>query len=230
MKKVNLLLLAAVLFTSCSTSKFLTSDVKPVEITDMLKIEPFAYISLIKKGNQGEYSDSVSSISKSALNESVEIFRERLHLASGEAVVIDSIDREMLENELHFLILSADRNRNIKNLPVTPVIDSLLTANGKRFGLIIVQSGFTRAKGNYNSQVAKGIGIGILTGILTMGTAAVYQAPVKSISTLYAMIIDNQNKSVAFYNKSVLQGKEPTNKENIIKQLEKVFEKYFWEK
>ena len=65
-------------------------------------------------------------------------------------------------------------------------------------------------------------------GILTMGMY--YQTPIKSNSTLYAMIVDNKNKSVAFYNKSVLQDREPTEKENIIKQIDKVFEKYFWNK
>ena len=230
MKRVKLFLWVAILCTSCSTSKFLTSDVKSVEVTEVLKIEPFSYISLIESGNKGVFNDSISSSTKIVLNESLEAFREKLRLSSGEVVISDSLEREKLEKELSFLILSADRNRNIKNLPITPLIDSLLTANEKRFGLFIVQSGFTRAKGNYGGQVAKGVGMGILTGVLTMGMVSVYQTPIKSNSTLYAMIIDNQNKSVAFYNKSVLQDKEPTDKENIMKQLNKIFEKYFWEK
>jgi hypothetical protein len=120
--------------------------------------------------------------------------------------------------------MTAERNRSIKNIPITPLIDSLLNANVKRFGLIIVQSGFTRTKGNFGGQIAKGIGM----GILTMGMY--YQTPIKANSTLYAMIVDNRNKNVAFYNKSVLQDKEPTEKENIIRQLNNIFEKYFWGK
>jgi hypothetical protein len=154
----------------------------------------------------------------------LETFREKLRLSSEEVIIIDSLERGKLEEELNFLISSANNNRSIKDLSITPLIDSLLTANNKRFGLIIVQSGFTRTKRNYGGQIA----IGIAMGILTMGMY--YQVPIKANSILYAMIIDNQNKSVAFFNKSVLKDKEPTEKENIMKQLDKVFEKYFWEK
>ena len=222
MKRVKLFLWVAILCASCSTSKILTSDVKSVEITEILKIEPFSYISLIETGNRSAYNDSISSSTQLVLNESLETFRGKLRLSSEEIKLTDSLERERLERELNFLIMSAERNRNIKNIPITPLIDSLLKANDKRFGLIIVQSGFTRAKGNYGGQVAKGIGM----GILTMGMY--YQTPIKANSTLYAMIVDNKNKNVAFYNKSVLQDKEPTEKENIIRQLNKIFETYFW--
>ena len=228
MKRVKLFLWVILLCTSCSTSKLLTSDVKPVEITKMLKIEPFSYISLIEKGNQGKLNDSISSITKVILDESLETFSEKLRLSSQEIKLTNSFEREELEEEIRILIMSADRNKNVQNIHITPFLDSLLSVNNERFGLVIVQSGFTRAKGNYGGQVAKSIGIGILTGVLT--GMAYTQTPIKSNSTLYAMILDNQNKNIAFYNKSVLQDKEPTERENIIKQLNKVFEKYFWKK
>jgi len=224
MKSVKLFLCVAILCTSCSTSKILTSDVKSVEITEMLKIEPFSYISLIESGNRGAYNDSISRSTQTVLNESLETFRGKLRLSSEEIKLTDSVAIKRLEQEFNFLIMSAERNRSIKGIPITPLVDSLLNANDKRFGLIIVQSGFTRAKGNYGGQIAKGIGM----GILTMGMY--YQTPIKSNSTLYAIIVDNKNRNVAFYNKSILQDKEPTEKENIIKQLNLIFEKYFWEK
>ena len=224
MKSIKLLFGVVILFTSCSTSKILTSDVKSVEITEMLKIEPFSYISLIETGNRSAYNDSISSSTQLLLTESLETFRGKLRLSTEEVKLTDSLERKRLEQEYNFLIMSAERNRSIKGIPITPLIDSLLNANGKRFGLIIVQSGFTRAKGNYGGQIAKGIGM----GILTMGMY--YQTPIKANSTLYAMIVDNRNKNVAFYNKSVFQDKEPTEKENIINQLNNIFEKYFWEK
>lgn len=136
MKRIKYLLFASVLFASCSSSKILTSDVKPIEITEMLKIEPFSYITLIEKGNKGIYNDSISNITKLTLNESIESFREKLWLSSQEVIITDSTERNKLEKELSFLILSADRSRNIKNLPITPMIDSLLTANNQRFGLV----------------------------------------------------------------------------------------------
>ncbi len=224
MKNVTLFLCVVFLCISCSPSKFLTSDVMPDEITEMLKIEPLSYISLIESGNRSVYNDSISKNTQLVLNESLETFKNKLHLSSEEIVLTDSLIKNRLEREINFLIMSAERKRSINGISITPLIDSLLDANNKRFGLIIVQSGFTRAKGNYGGQIAKGIGIGILT------LGMYYQTPIKANSTLYAMIVDNKNKNVSFYNKSVLQDKEPTEKENIIKQIKIIFEKYFWDK
>jgi hypothetical protein len=80
MKKI-FLLCVVILSVSCSSSKFLTSDVKPIEISELLKIEPFSYISLIEKGNKSNHSDSISESTKVVLNESLESFREKLHLS-----------------------------------------------------------------------------------------------------------------------------------------------------
>ena len=229
MKKV-LFLWVVILSASCSSSKFFTSNVKPIEINEMIKVEPFSFISLIEKGNMGIYNDSISKIAKIALNESLEIFREKLRLSLEEIYVIDTLAKKELEQEIDFFIREAERNKKKKNhtIEITPLVDSLLSVNDKRFGLFIIQNGFTRAKGNYGGQVAKAIGMGILTGLAT-GTAY-YQNPIKSGSTVYVVIVDNQEKNVAFYNKSIMQDREPTEKENITKQLQNVFEKYFWEK
>ena len=44
------------------------------------------------------------------------------------------------------------------------------------------------------------------------------------------MIVDNQEKNIAFYRKDFLQDKEPTEKDVLVKQIQSLFEKYFWEK
>ena len=229
MKRV-FFLWVVILSVSCSSSKFFTSDVKPIEINEMIKVEPFSFISLIEKGNMGVYNDSISKIAKIALNESLETFREKLRLSLEEIYVTDTLAKKELEQEMDFFIREAERNKKKKNhtIEITPLVDSLLSVNDKRFGLFIIQNGFTRAKGNYGGQVAKAIGMGVLTGLAT-GTAY-YQNPIKSGSTVYVVIVDNQEKNVAFYNKSIIQDREPTEKENITKQLQNVFEKYFWEK
>ena len=230
MRRMKLFFGIVILCTSCSASKFLVSDVKSAAINEMLKIEPFSYISLIEQGNRHAYNDSVSNYAKAVLNEALETFRYRLGLAPEEIEITKFFERISLEQELNYLIMTTEQNRRINNIPITPVVDSLLVANNKRFGLIVVQNGFTRAKGNYGGQVAKGVGLGIATTILTMGVVSIYQVPTKANSTLYAIIADSENKNIAFYNKSVFQGREPTEIENITKQLHKVFEKYFWKK
>ena len=107
---------------------------------------------------------------------------------------------------------------------MTPVIDSLLEANGKRFGLISMSTGFTRAKYNYGLQIVKGI----LVGILTMGMYV--EVPVSANSSLSIMIVDAKENNVAFFNNSYLQDEEPIDSIVINKQVQRIFNGYFWEK
>lgn len=59
-----LLLLVCCGFVACTVTKPLTSDVTPAEVTDLKLLEPYSYISMIKKGNRGELDDSISAVSK----------------------------------------------------------------------------------------------------------------------------------------------------------------------
>ena len=211
-------------FSSCAGTKLLTSNTKPEEIADMLKFETLSYVSLIEKGNRSIQNDSVSNLAKDIFHEALNSFGNKIPLSSKEQIFTDSISKDRFVQEVNFLCLTADRNKSIEKLSIPPTIDSLLSVNGKRFGLITVVTGFTREKGNYGTQIAKGVGM----GILTMGMY--YQTPIKSNSTIYAMIVDNQEKNVTFYRKSVLQDKEPTEKDVLIKQIQSLFEKYFLEK
>jgi len=223
----NITLLWIVVFcVSCSSPKFFTSDVKPYEIKEMIKFEPLSFISLIERWNSGVYDDSISYDAQIALNESLNAFSGVLRLSSDEILMLDDFERNEFEQEINILISMAERNKKKYNIPITPLIESLLDEYDMRFGLIILQDGFTRTKRNYNRQIAFSIGLGVLTGISS--GVSTYQSPVKASSTLYAIIVDNKEKNVTFFNKSVLQNKEPTDKVNIFKQLNTIFTKYFW--
>jgi hypothetical protein len=225
MKKI-IILWVVIFSASCSSPKFFTSGVNPSEIQEMIPIEPFSFITLIERGNRGNYNDSISKYSEMVIDEALESFRDDLRLSSDVIYTIDDQERRELEKEIDFLITSAERNKKKYSIEITPLVESLLDEYDQRFGLIILQDGFTRVKGNYGRQVAKAVGLGIMTGVLT----GVYydNSPIKASSTLHVVIVDNQEKNVAFYNKSVLQNKEPTEIANIIRQINYVFEKYFW--
>jgi len=224
MKRIFVLWIV-LLSTSCSSSKFFTSGVQSYEINEMIKIEPFSYISLIERGNRGSYDNSISQYSETVINEALKSLRKSLRLSSEEIYSIDDLERSELEQEIDFLMSLAERNKKKHNIEITPFIELLLDEYDQRFGLIILHEGFTRVKGNYGRQVAKAIGLGLLTGVAT--GVSVYNSPQKASSTLHVAIVDNKEKNIAFYNKSILQNKEPTEIENIKKQLIIVFEKYF---
>lgn len=217
----SILILCCLILPSCTTTKPLTSNVKPSEVTELKLLEPYSYISMIKKGNKGQLDDSLSSISKQLLFEVLENFKGQIPL-KGEIILSDTAINTRLEKEYEYLILTADKTKNITNLKITPTLDEILEANETRFGLINICAGFTRAKGNYGKEIAKGAALGILT------LGMYYQTPIKAYSTVYAMIVDSQEDNITFYRKSFIQDMEPLDQSSITKQYKKLFEGYFW--
>jgi len=208
-------------FVSCTVTKPLTSDVTPAEVTDLKLLEPYSYVSMIRKGNQGELDDSISAVSKQLNIDALKNLSGKIPL-TGEIFLTDSAVNHQLEKEYEYLLLTADKKKDITSLKITPALDKVLESNETRFGLLVVASGFTRVKGNYGKQVLKGAALGLLTLGMYVPT------PVKAYSTVYAMIVDAQKDNVAFFRKSFLQDQEPINPNILTKQYEDIFEKYFW--
>lgn len=221
--KLYIYLLSFSILTSCSTSKMLTSDVSPDEIKDLQKFQTFAYISLIERSNNGNLNDTLSQESTEIFNEVLSTYNTQIPFG-GNITISDTLLIKKIEKEIEYLCITADRQRSISDIKITPMLDSLLEKKGKRFGLITITTGFTRVNGNYSKQLAKGAAI----GILTLGMS--YQTPIKASSTVYAMIIDAKDNNIAFFRKSYLQDREPLDK-NVLKiQIQKIFKNYFWTK
>jgi len=225
MKHLKLIVFALWIFylSSCAAPQILTSDVKPNEVTELQKFETLSYISLIEKGNRGQYNDSVSNISKINFDNSLNTLRNKIPL-TGQVSITDTVVKNKIEKEIKFLTFSAENTRSTSRLKLPLMLDSIMDIQGKRFGLITITSGFTRAKSNYGGQVAKGAALGILT------LGMYYQTPIKANSTIYVIIIDAYKNNIAFFGKSVFTDKEPLDQEVVSKQIQKIFEGYFWTK
>lgn len=209
------------LFFPCCRPLPLVSSIRPTEVKDVQKFEPFSYISLVKTENQGHYNDSLSQISKTLLSRALDRFKPRLPL-SGKIAVTDSLALLQLKRELNFICINAERYKDVSHLKISPFLDSLVEKTGKRFALLTFSTGFTRAKGNYAGEIAKGIGI----GILTLGMYV--QTPIKARSVVYAVIVDSKENNVAFYQRSLLDDEEPLSEDNLGRQVQQLFENYFW--
>lgn len=209
------------LLISCSASKRFTA-IESGQVTDIVRFEPISYITLIERGNLGTYSDSLSMLTKKSLAEAIETFDGRLPLSS-EIISYqgDTVLRDSVINEVYEILAAIGRSKTVHNIKIPPRIDSLLTANGKRFGLLLVQAGFSRRWGNYGIQTAKGVGIAILS------LGMYYELPIKSSSILHAVIVDNQEKNISFYRRSFLQEREPTDKKTLIQHINRIFNGYF---
>lgn len=221
-KKIIFISAFAIMFNSCVTNKYLTSTTKPSQITSLDYFEPISYIHLIEKKNDPIFNDSLSFQSKMKLDSVIIQNKKKLKIKNKLVINSESL-KDKLEREISFLIQTADRNNSVEGIKLTPAIDSIMKSNNQRFALATVSSGFGRRKGNYGGQVAKGIGVGILTlGLYT-------PVPIKSNLTLYGIIFDSQKNEIAFYRKTNPVEKSPTEKVELEKQLHNLFQDYFYD-
>ncbi|OBX25897.1 hypothetical protein LX77_01612 [Gelidibacter algens] len=223
MKKL-LIFASALILTSCGTNKFLTNSVTASEISKLGYFEPSAYIQYIEKGNKPTFSDSLSGITRAKLDSLITENKSSLPLTK-KIVIENNALKTRVENEMGYLAQLIGQQRNLKDIPLTPAIDSLMETNNQRFALSTVATGFGRRKGNYGGQVAKGLAVGILT------LGMVVPSPIKSNLTLHAFIFDSEKNEIVFYKKLMPnKEKEPTDPEFIERQLTLLFNGYFYDK
>jgi hypothetical protein len=230
--KISLVLFIVIDFIlgSCSTTELSTSEVKPSEVVDLQYFEPFSYVS----GNKKMLNDSLSSVSKQLLNEVVLEFKDKISL-TGAILVTNNAIKQRLEKEIENLIVSANDIKllSLSSIRITPLIDSLLESNNKRFGLITSERGYvsTHDAIQKGEQIAASVIIGVSLLILAHGNFNPFLFPQsdKSYSDLYIMIVDADQDNIAFYRKSFRYG-DPTDKNVLTYQFKKIFKDYYFAK
>jgi hypothetical protein len=225
MKKIDLLfttLLGLLFFASCGTTRQLTSKVQARDIDKILILKPFTKIDIINKGNKAEYS---LEHSKKVLNHiQSSLSRYIPQNIKTQELEIDTVSQNHVFQEMYSLVMQVEQKSNIEGIILSDKMIDLIHKDSFNFVLGVLDVGFTRAKGNYGDQVAKGIGIGLLTFGLYV------PIPVQSSSTLICFIIDEKNRNIAFYRKSIGQGREPTDKLVIDRQISEILNQYFQKK
>lgn len=214
-KSIHSIFLGFLFLSSCLATKPFNPNIKPQDISDVLKFETLSSVTYIEQGNKSIINDSLSKKSKEYFDEV---------LISGGYVPLtgmvnskDSILKKRIESEVRKLFVNANFDRRIAELKLTPILDSVLEGNGKRFGLLAMTTGFTRRQGNYGGQVVKGAAVGILT------LGMVVPSPVKANSSVAVMIIDAKQNSVSFYKTLTLSDVEPLDKDILRYQLNGLF-------
>ncbi len=220
MKKIVFFLSIVVLVSSCTSSKLVNRSVPGSAIKEPAYFEPLAFVSVIDKGNSGKHNDSLSNVSKILLDS---VIRQSKNLKVSKKVEIADLKlKEEIEGELEALIQNIIKTNKIEGVKIPVKIDSVLNTSNHRFTIATVASGFGRAKGNYGKQIAKGIGVGVLT--LGMYTPV----PIKANTILYVVIFDTQKREIIYYAKSSPLEKAPTDKKALEKQYRALFEGYIY--
>jgi hypothetical protein len=220
-----LLLAIAITGVSCAGPHFVSKEITTAQITSVARFEPFSDIGYIESRNEILPSDSLTLIAQDLFLSTLAKFETRLPPGPALEYAGPATREVMMEEILHMLSFTGNK-KSLNEATTLPLLNDMITASGNRFGLLMFQTGFSRKKGNYGKEVAKGVGLGILTAIATMGYGSAYYTPTKSNSTIHVFIIDAEKGNIAMYDK-VTGEVEPCNPEVVAKQVEKLVGKAF---
>ncbi|MEN9610330.1 MAG: hypothetical protein RLZZ628_1144 [Bacteroidota bacterium] len=196
---------------SCGTTRQLTSNRKLSEIDKVLIFKPFSRIDTISSGNRGAYSEEDSEqVSAYLLESAQKAFPQNIR---KEVLQTDSHEWRLIQEQITQLVLQVEEKQKIIDIPLSDKMIDILNKYNYNFALGAFHVGFTRSRRNYAGEIAKSIGIGILT------LGLVVPIPIKSSSTLICFLVDKQNKNIAFYRKRMGQDWDPTDKKKIDRQI-----------
>lgn len=206
------------LLSGCSRTYLINTSVKPSEIKSFAYFEPLSSVSYIAEKNKAILSDSLSWVARTVLDS---VIQDNAFFQSGNKIVfVDDEHKHLVNKELTLLFNKLLTSKNIEGIKIPATLDSIMQANGQRFALSTAISGFDRRAGNYAGQVAKGVGV----GILTLGMYA--PVPFKSTVSIYGMILDREKGEAIFSNRTLPIEKSPTNINVVKKQYRALFKPY----
>ena len=221
MKKTLLIIVASFLFggffASCTANRGFVSSLTRADIRQVQQFEPLNYVGIIEKGNNITHSDSLTEVAKTLFEK--ELSRNKTLPVKGHIVIEDTVVNNKVQYEIYMLMNYLENNVKAKDIPIPPVIDSILEARNERFGLLAYNWGFTRTGGNYAGEIGKGV----LIGVLTMGT--MYTVPYKDMSKCGLIIVDSKYNNLA-YVATANRESNPLKAETYRKQMEDLLKKY----
>lgn len=175
-------------------------------------VTPFSAIGTIQRGNQLAFDSAATQASVELLRRLLLARQTELHL-SGELVVPDSL-RAAAAHELDRAVTALANRTQLAGGAHLPVLHQLLRQQGQRYALISVARGFTRTGDNYSGQLAKSIGI----GLLSMGT--IIPVSVKAKSEINVFVYDSQQQAIVYLSRTPPPAeREPLNEAGVEKQF-----------
>ena len=208
-----------VFFSSCGINRQLVSSVKPSQIDKILIIKSFAQIDTIGIGNKPAYDKKTSTeVSEDLLSNIGNLLPYRIKKVSPSS---DSVETWRFNQEMFKIIANVEQLQKIEGYQISDTLVGLMEKYDCNYAIGAIDVGFSRTKSNYAKQVAKSIGIGLLT--LGMVVPISY----KSTSSMYCFIVDRKNKNIAFFRRDLGIEKEPTDKMVIFEQVTNMLQPYF---
>ena len=136
MKNIFLLVVIIIVNTSCVVNRMANPAVRPAELTNVKYFEPFSYIYLIEKGNQGILNDSLSMVSKLTLDSVIQ--NHRIMKVSGKIEIADTAQQMIIENEVAAIFQKIFQQQKLDGIKLTPTIRTVLEENNQHLIVMIL--------------------------------------------------------------------------------------------
>ena len=216
MKHIPSVLLAAALLCSCASSRYAVGF-SAGQVGEMALFTPDSYVNYIDEKGMTVFHDSLSAVASSVLEEAV--------LESGVPVVkVLGTDFQEASSVKDFarMVIGQPSRRMSFLVPVPDAIDRRLEAEGMRYGLILVSDGMDRDVRGYRKDIAVGVALGIVTGVVSAllgGGGYSYSAPYRNSSSIWAIVVDAEEDRIVFYDDSPEREISPLKKSGVRAQV-----------
>ena len=223
MRKLILAIAALTLLFSCGTSRVAVSEEEKEQkvIDSLVLIRPWTNIAFLDGEGKFHHNDSLSRVSESVL---VPVLQNSEFPIKHYLDIDYSEKNTELRKYLNWSIrASAEQAMQVA---LTDSICNLVLSCGYRYGLVLISTGFERDKKSQKKKMAGAIGMGILTGVLTLGTVSAYYVPYRHGSNIFLSVIDAQEKRVLLLAKNTPNDYSPFEQRYLEDQVQTLYRSY----
>ena len=215
MKKTGLLIAIAatvIMTASCAVTKY-ASEVPAAQVTPIALVQPLSHIEYMDNSHRMTLNDTLCAASSAMIAK-----------IAGEFLPIDCVIPVNYTEEMaaEVDVLPGLDPRTLMSATIPEATRELILGSGHRYGAVVFARGFTRERGGYASDIAKGVILGIATAVLTMGMVTAYGIAEKCGSQISIMIVDAEANRVVYYDRSLTRELEPLKENHIRSQLKSV--------
>ena len=220
MKRILIILLAVVALSSCATSRFYSGFTPEASANELALLSPVSRQFYLDSKDNEYYSDSLSVVSENLM----EALTPAIGVPVNCVIPLDSLQRE--EAAAFMAYVAAHDRRQAGEFKIPTALDELLESSGYRYGLLLIGDGVSRDVGDYIGKTALGVGLAIVTAVLTMGMVSVYTYPTPAVSLMYAAVLDSQTDRIVFYNLREYEDLNTTSEKSIRRQLSRLLKDF----
>ena len=214
--------LSCIVLSSCGTTSYLATGHKLDDMRNVVLFEPVSKIETIGKGQITVTNDTACLASQALLLDTFNTYETGLNIDSTYSPA-STVEEEIIKKGIESVYaqyLNSTAPRNFSAFVVPESLDKIIENTGNRYGMIVYHYGFSRTGANYAAQIAKGIGIAILT------LGSVYTVPYKDRSNINVFIIDSEQDIIAWQNFDIAADYNPLKQKHINRQFKRLFKPF----